>query len=161
MPNSVVKISMAYAKYFEYYTIILGGGRFFVDTVYVCMSVSMSVRTQTSKATCPSFTIREVWTHEARNFLCTLRWLGPLTTLQYVMYFRFGGRRHVCPLSVRQRRHHQGIHSEWFARGQKTKSDVYDCLVWKLPTVDRITNEGNKKNTVHTGISKLQKPSTL
>ena len=32
--NSVVKISMMLAKYFEYYTIILGGGRFFVDTLY-------------------------------------------------------------------------------------------------------------------------------
>jgi len=31
MLNSVVKISMMSAKYFEYYTIILGGGRFFVD----------------------------------------------------------------------------------------------------------------------------------
>jgi len=38
---------------------------------------------------------------------------------------------------------------------------LYDCLVWKLPPVDRITNEGNKRNTVHTGVSKLQKPSTL
>jgi len=32
MLNSVVKISMMSAKYFEYYTIILRGGRFFVDT---------------------------------------------------------------------------------------------------------------------------------
>ena len=32
--NSVVKISMMSAKYFEYYTIILRGGRFFVDTLY-------------------------------------------------------------------------------------------------------------------------------
>ena len=32
--NSVVKISMMFAKYLEYYTIILGGGRFFVDTLY-------------------------------------------------------------------------------------------------------------------------------
>jgi len=32
--NSVVKIPMMFAKYFEYYTIILkGGGRFFVDTL--------------------------------------------------------------------------------------------------------------------------------
>jgi len=29
MYNSVVKISTMFAKYFEYYTIILGGGRFF------------------------------------------------------------------------------------------------------------------------------------
>jgi len=29
MLNSVVKISMMSAKYFEYYTIILGGGAFF------------------------------------------------------------------------------------------------------------------------------------
>jgi len=27
--NSVVKISRMFAKYFEYYTIILGGGAFF------------------------------------------------------------------------------------------------------------------------------------
>jgi len=33
MLNSVVKISVMYAKYFEYYTIMLGGGRFFVDTL--------------------------------------------------------------------------------------------------------------------------------
>jgi len=32
--NSVVKISRMFAKYFEYYTIILGGGRFFVHTLY-------------------------------------------------------------------------------------------------------------------------------
>jgi len=31
--NSVVKISTMFAKYFEYYTIILGGGRFLVDTL--------------------------------------------------------------------------------------------------------------------------------
>jgi len=31
--NSVVKIPMMIAKYFEYYTIILGG-RSFVDTLY-------------------------------------------------------------------------------------------------------------------------------
>jgi len=35
MLNSVVKISMMSAKYFEYYTIILRGGRFFVDTLYI------------------------------------------------------------------------------------------------------------------------------
>jgi len=36
--NYVVKISMMFAKYFKYYTIILGGGRFFVDTLYInCM----------------------------------------------------------------------------------------------------------------------------
>jgi len=29
VPNSVVKISMMFAKYFEYYTIILRGGAFF------------------------------------------------------------------------------------------------------------------------------------
>ena len=33
MLNSVVKISMIFAKYFEYYTIILWGGVFFVDTL--------------------------------------------------------------------------------------------------------------------------------
>jgi len=33
MLNSVVKISIISAKYFEYYTIILRG-RFFVDTLY-------------------------------------------------------------------------------------------------------------------------------
>jgi len=32
---SIVKISMTFPMYFEYYTIILGGGRFFVDTLYV------------------------------------------------------------------------------------------------------------------------------
>ena len=32
--NSVVKISLMFAKYFEYYAIILGGGGF-VDTLYV------------------------------------------------------------------------------------------------------------------------------
>jgi len=33
--NSVVKISMMFAKYFEYYNIILmGGGRFLVDMLY-------------------------------------------------------------------------------------------------------------------------------
>jgi len=32
--NSVVKISMMFTKCFEYYTIILGGGCFFVDTLY-------------------------------------------------------------------------------------------------------------------------------
>jgi len=32
--NSVAKISMMFAKYFEYYTIILMG-RFFVDTLYI------------------------------------------------------------------------------------------------------------------------------
>ena len=32
--NSVVKISMIFAKYFEYYTIILRGS-FFVDTLYL------------------------------------------------------------------------------------------------------------------------------
>ena len=34
MLNSVVKISMMFAKYFEYCTIILRGGAFFVDTLY-------------------------------------------------------------------------------------------------------------------------------
>ena len=34
MLNSVVKISIMSAKYFEYYTIILRGVRFFVDTLY-------------------------------------------------------------------------------------------------------------------------------
>jgi len=34
MLNSVVKISLTFAQYFEYYGIILGGGRFFVDTPY-------------------------------------------------------------------------------------------------------------------------------
>jgi len=34
MLNSVVKISVMFAKYFEYYIIVLGGGRFFVDTLY-------------------------------------------------------------------------------------------------------------------------------
>ena len=33
--NSVVKISMVFAKYFEYYTIIVRGGAFFVDTLYI------------------------------------------------------------------------------------------------------------------------------
>jgi len=35
MLNSVVQISMMSAKYFEYYTLYLGGGRFFVDTLYI------------------------------------------------------------------------------------------------------------------------------
>jgi len=35
--NSVVKVLMMFAKYFEYYTIILRG-RFFVDTLYVSFS---------------------------------------------------------------------------------------------------------------------------
>ena len=34
MLNSAVKLSMMFAKYFAYYTIILRG-RFFVDTLYV------------------------------------------------------------------------------------------------------------------------------
>ena len=34
MTNSVVKISMMSAKYFEYHTIILRG-RFFLDTLYI------------------------------------------------------------------------------------------------------------------------------
>jgi len=34
--NSVVKISMMFAKYFKHYTIILReGARFFVDTLYI------------------------------------------------------------------------------------------------------------------------------
>jgi len=33
--NSVVQISMMFAKYFEYYTIILRGGRFFVDMLHI------------------------------------------------------------------------------------------------------------------------------
>jgi len=33
--NSVVKISMMFAKYFEYYTIILRWAVFFVDTLYM------------------------------------------------------------------------------------------------------------------------------
>jgi len=32
--NSVVKISTMFAEYFEYYTIILKGGPFFVDMLY-------------------------------------------------------------------------------------------------------------------------------
>jgi len=32
--NSVVKISTMFAKYFEYYAIILRGGAFFMDTLY-------------------------------------------------------------------------------------------------------------------------------
>ena len=31
--NSVLKISLMFTQYFEYYAIILGGGRFFVGTV--------------------------------------------------------------------------------------------------------------------------------
>jgi len=34
MLNSVVKISIMSDKYFEYYTIILRGAVFFVDTLY-------------------------------------------------------------------------------------------------------------------------------
>jgi len=33
LPNSVVKISLMFAQYFEYYAIYLGG-RFFVDTLH-------------------------------------------------------------------------------------------------------------------------------
>ena len=34
--NLVVKITLMFAQYFEYYVIILrGGGRFFVDTLYI------------------------------------------------------------------------------------------------------------------------------
>jgi len=33
VPNSVVKISLMFAQYFEYYSIILGGP-FFMDTVF-------------------------------------------------------------------------------------------------------------------------------
>jgi len=36
MLNSVVKISMMSAKYFEYYTLYLGG-RFFADTLYTML----------------------------------------------------------------------------------------------------------------------------
>ena len=32
--NLVIKISLMFAQYFEYYAIILRGGAFFVDTVY-------------------------------------------------------------------------------------------------------------------------------
>ena len=37
--NSVVKFSMMFAKYFEYYTIMLGGA-FFVDTLWNILPVS-------------------------------------------------------------------------------------------------------------------------
>ena len=40
--NSVVKISMMFARYFEYYTIILRGGAFFVDTLYFSSNFSFS-----------------------------------------------------------------------------------------------------------------------
>ena len=40
MLNYVVKISIMFAKYFEYYTIILGGGRFFVSTLYIVNRLS-------------------------------------------------------------------------------------------------------------------------
>jgi len=33
--NSVVKIPMMFAKYFEYYTIILRGGRFLLNMLYI------------------------------------------------------------------------------------------------------------------------------
>jgi len=33
--NFVVKISVMFAKYFKYYTIILKGGAFFVDIPYI------------------------------------------------------------------------------------------------------------------------------
>jgi len=36
VPNSVVKISTMFAKFFEYYTIILRGA-FFVDTLYYAL----------------------------------------------------------------------------------------------------------------------------
>jgi len=38
--NSVVKISLMFAHYFEYYGIILRG-RFFVDTLYICCYTSL------------------------------------------------------------------------------------------------------------------------
>jgi len=41
--NSVVKISMMFAKYFEYYTIILMGGQSFVDTLYI-LDIVLTVR---------------------------------------------------------------------------------------------------------------------
>jgi len=45
MLNSVVKISMMSAKYFEYYTIMLrGGGRFFVDTLRRSIVQSLACR---------------------------------------------------------------------------------------------------------------------
>ena len=34
------KNAMMFAKYFEYYTIILRGGRFFVDTLYIVIIVA-------------------------------------------------------------------------------------------------------------------------
>jgi len=39
--NSVVKISMMFAKYFEYYTIILGGAFFCGHTVFVYLRVTV------------------------------------------------------------------------------------------------------------------------
>jgi len=44
--NSVVKISMMFAKYFEYYTYIytiILGGRFFMDTLYNLSSKQRTV----------------------------------------------------------------------------------------------------------------------
>jgi len=43
MLNSVVKISLMSAEYFDYYTIILRGGRFFVHTLYTVSRESVAV----------------------------------------------------------------------------------------------------------------------
>jgi len=51
--NSVLKISMMFAKYFEYYTIILKGA-FFVDTQYT---------TGTRKVTRPKFLLQKIVPH--------------------------------------------------------------------------------------------------
>jgi len=45
MLNYVVKISVMSATYFEYYTIILRGVRFFVDTLYIQGPASISTIT--------------------------------------------------------------------------------------------------------------------
>ena len=39
--NSVVKIPLMFAHYFEYYDIILRGSVFLVDTLYICCCTSL------------------------------------------------------------------------------------------------------------------------
>ena len=39
--NLVIKISLMFAQYFEYYAIILRGAVFFVDTVYIRLTAYM------------------------------------------------------------------------------------------------------------------------
>jgi len=58
MLNSVVKIPLMFAHYFEYYGNILGGGRFFVDTLYMKMANFAVVATYRDFAIPGSFVYR-------------------------------------------------------------------------------------------------------